>query len=106
MILRNAHYILRVLTQFRGNPEISVFSVSHTDSEESNQAGPRYLRIEANAFHPSEMSLGSTIDIVATTSTDLTAQDSTNSVPMESKVSLDSSDPNSANVTDGEVIGK
>ena len=49
--------------------------------------------METNAFHPSEMSLGSLDDILVTTS-NLTTQDSSDAIEDENKPSLDISSSN------------
>ena len=55
--------------------------------DDASLTGPRYLRMETNAFHPSDMSLGSTEGILTTTS-NFTSQDSTNSFQVENKPSV------------------
>lgn len=69
------------------NLEISVFSISlaRATSNDSNLTGPRYLRMETNAFHPSEMSLGSTNDLLLTSTSNLTTDDSSESIQEENK---------------------
>ena len=98
--------LIQVCIYSAANFEISVFSISLTDatSNESNlSVGPRYLRMETNAFHSSEMSLGSE-DLVQCSSS-IINKESLSSVVDEKQASENPKNTISSSTVDNEEKG-